>query len=212
MLRQLTGRTEKAPALGSLLANIDPQPVPALRGNTRHRTEISRLPPTNPTLIGRDPQLALLDQAWADPATNLIQIIAPGGTGKTALMTKWYKRHLEEATVFGWSFCSQGSSIDRQTSSDPFFAEILRFFSIALHPVASAYAKAEALAARMREERVLLILDGMEPLQDASGDLRDAALKALLRGVVRAPPGLSALHYPRADHRCARRRAGCFVD
>ena len=145
------------------------------------RTFISKLPPTDPNVFGRDPQLAILDQAWADPATNLIQIIAPGGTGKTALMTKWYKRHLEGSTVFGWSFYSQGSSLDRQTSSDAFFAEMQRFFSISIDPAASVYAKAEAVAARLREERVLLILDGMEPLQDSAGDLRDDALEALLQ-------------------------------
>ena len=41
------------------------------------------------------------------------------------------------------------------------FAEILRFFGIAVDPAASVYAKAEAVAARLREERVLLILDGV---------------------------------------------------
>ena len=101
---QLTGRTKEAPLIGQPPANLDPPAADPLYGIQRHRTEISKLPPTDSTLIGRDPQLALLDQAWANPATNLTQIIAPGGTGKTALMTKWYKRHLAEATVFGWSF------------------------------------------------------------------------------------------------------------
>ena len=59
------------------------------------RTAIGKLPATDPTLIGRDKELAILEAAWADPKTNFLQIIAPGGTGKTALMTKWYKRHLE---------------------------------------------------------------------------------------------------------------------
>jgi hypothetical protein len=36
------------------------------------------------------------------------------------------------------------------------------------------------VARRLREERVLLLLDGVEPLQDAEGTLRDMALKALL--------------------------------
>jgi tetratricopeptide (TPR) repeat protein len=146
-----------------------------------HRTFISKLPVVNPTLIGREEQIGFLDRAWADPETNFVQIIAAGGTGKTALVDKWFRRHLGEATVFGWSFYSQGSSADRQPSSDPFFAEILAWLQIDVMPTASIYAKAEAVARRLREERVLLILDGVEPLQDAAGTLRDMALKALLQ-------------------------------
>jgi hypothetical protein len=155
-----------------------------------HRTAIAKLPTVDPTLLGRDPQLAFLDRAWADPAANLVQIIAAGGTGKTALVDKWFRRHLNEATIFGWSFYSQGTSENRQTSSDPFFAEILRFFQITVEPTASVYAKAEALADHLRKERVLLILDGCEPLQDAAGDMKDSALKALLQELATQNKGL----------------------
>src|SRR5260370_6309346 len=155
-----------------------------------HRTCISKLPTVDPTLIGRDDQLAFLDQAWSDRATNFVQVIAAGGTGKTALADKWFRRHIEEATVFGWSFYSQGTSENRQTSSDPFFAEVLPFFGITVQPTASVYAKAEALARHMREEPVLLILDGIEPLQESSGALRDSALKALLKELATRNQGL----------------------
>jgi tetratricopeptide (TPR) repeat protein len=155
-----------------------------------YRTFISKLPTVDPTLIGRDDQLAFLDHSWSDPATNFVQIIAAGGTGKTALVDKWFRRHIEEATVFGWSFYSQGTSESRQTSSDPFFADVLKFFDITVEPTASVYAKAEALARHMREEPVLLILDGVEPLQDSSGALRDQALKALLQELATRNQGL----------------------
>jgi len=123
----------------------------------------------NPTLIGLEAQIAFLDRAWADPATHVVQLIAAGGTGKTALVDKWFRRHVSEATVFGWSFFSQGSSEQRQTSSDPFFVDIIRWFGIRVAPEDSIYIKAEAVARRLREERVLLLLDGVEPLQDANG-------------------------------------------
>jgi tetratricopeptide (TPR) repeat protein len=154
------------------------------------RLMIGKLPTVDPTLIGRDDQLAFLDQAWSDPATNFVQIIAAGGTGKTALVDKWFRRHIDEATVFGWSFYSQGTSENRQTSSDPFFADVLQFFGITVEPTASIYAKAEALARHMRDESVLLILDGIEPLQDSSGSLRDQALKALLQELATRNQGL----------------------
>ena len=154
------------------------------------RSFTSKLPLVNPTLIGRDPQLAFLDEAWTTPAANFVQVIAAGGTGKTALVDKWFRRHLDDAPVFGWSFYSQGTSPDRQTSSDPFFAEILPWLHIDIPPTASIYAKADAIAARLREERVLLLLDGVEPLQDATGALRDSALKALLQELDTSNRGL----------------------
>jgi tetratricopeptide (TPR) repeat protein len=155
-----------------------------------HRAFTAKLPIVNPLLIGRDAQLAFLDRAWEDPTTNFVQIVAAGGTGKTALVDKWFRRHLGEAGVFGWSFYNQGASAGGQTSSDPFFAEIFPWLHIEITPTASIYAKAEAVAKRLREERVLLILDGVEPLQDANGALRDSALKALLQEIDTANRGL----------------------
>ena len=57
----------------------------------------------------------------------------------------------------------------------------MSFFQVNVDPTASAYAKAEALADKLRQERVLLLLDGVEPLQDSSGEMKDQALKALLQ-------------------------------
>jgi tetratricopeptide (TPR) repeat protein len=152
---------------------------PLLKGPT-HRAFTGNLPAVDSLLIGREKELEFLDQSWENPKTNIVQIIAPGGTGKTALMDKWYKRHLDECTIFAWSFYSQGTKEDRQTSSDPFFAEIIPFFGIKIPEGASVFARAEAIAQRLREEKVLLILDGLEPLQESTGEMRDSAMKALL--------------------------------
>jgi tetratricopeptide (TPR) repeat protein len=178
---------DKAAASKELLKAIRPE---SRREPDRPRTFISKLPAVHPTLLGRDAELAFLDQAWADSAANMVQIIAAGGTGKTALVDKWFRRHLNEATVFGWSFYSQGTSENRQTSSDPFFGDILRFFKLTVEPTASVWAKAEALADHLRKERVLLLLDGCEPLQDAAGEMKDSALKALLQELATQNKGL----------------------
>jgi hypothetical protein len=156
---------------------LDPTKSPA----TTYRTFTSNLPAVDSLLIGRDTELEFLDQAWANPKTNVVQIIAPGGTGKTALMDKWYRRYLDEVTIFGWSFYSQGVREDTQTSSDPFFAEILPFFGITVPQGASIYARAEAIANHLRHEKVLLILDGLEPLQESTGEIRDKPMQALLQ-------------------------------
>jgi len=154
------------------------------------RTSIQKLPTADPNLFGRDAQIEWLEQAWQNPQTNFVQIIAPGGAGKTALMTRWYRCHLDEVTIFGWSFYSQGSGEKSQTSSDLFFAEALRWFGINVAATESIWAKVDLLAERLRKERVLLILDGIEPLQDPSGSLRDLALKALLQELAARNAGM----------------------
>ena len=82
---------------------------------------LCNLPFVESTLIGREEELAFLDNAWANPVTNFVQIIASGGTGKTALVDRWFRRHLIEAAIFVWSFFSQGTSARRQTSVRPVF-------------------------------------------------------------------------------------------
>lgn len=155
-----------------------------------YRTFVNRLPIVDPVLIGRDNELGVLDRAWANPATNFVQVVAAGGTGKTALADKWFRRHLGEATIFGWSFYSQGTSENRHTSSDPFFAEVLPFFNIEIPLTSSIYTRAEVLARSLRTERILLVLDGIEPLQESSGTLRDLGLRALLQELATLNKGM----------------------
>jgi tetratricopeptide (TPR) repeat protein len=154
------------------------------------RAFTSKLPTADPHLFGRDVQLSWLEQGWSNPQTNFVQIIAPGGTGKTALMSRWYRRHLADATVFGWSFYGQGATEQSQTSSDSFFAEALPWFGIAVPATESIFTKVDLLVAHLRQERILLILDGIEPLQDPSGSLRDLALKALLQELAARSAGM----------------------
>ena len=154
------------------------------------RTSIQKLPTADPHVFGRDAQFDWLERAWSNPHTNFVQIIAPGGAGKTALMTRWYRRYLDAVTIFGWSFYSQGTREKSQTSSDPFFAEALRWFGIAVPATESIFTKVDLLVARLRRERVLLILDGIEPLQDPEGGLRDLALKSLVQELAASNPGM----------------------
>ena len=79
------------------------------------RISISRLPVTGPDLFGRDAELKLLDDAWADPSANIITFVAWGGVGKTALVNTWLARMAKEnfrgaERIYAWSFYSQGTS------------------------------------------------------------------------------------------------------
>lgn len=158
---------------------------------------ISGLPETAyERLVGRNEELKHLDEAWADPKKNIISLIAEGGAGKSALVNEWIKRlqvdkYRGAEAVLGWSFYSQGSK-ERATSAEEFLNWTLDKLGIAV-ATTSASAKGEAIAEAMAERLVLLVLDGVEPLQygldKQQGELKDAGLRALLRRFASTPPG-----------------------
>jgi hypothetical protein len=146
-------------------------------------------------LVGRDKELKRLDEAWADDETNILSLVAEGGAGKSALVNEWLKRmraanYRGAEAVLGWSFYSQGSK-ERATSAEPFLNWAVGKLGIKIDTT-SATAKGEAIAEELAKRRVLLVLDGVEPLQHGldqyEGELKDAGLRALLRRFAYQPP------------------------
>src|SRR5258708_2950265 len=146
-------------------------------------------------LVGRETELKRLDEAWADVKTNILSLIAEGGAGKSALANEWLKRLQADSyrgaeVVLGWSFYSQGTK-ERATSADEFLNWALEKLGIESE-TASASAKADAIADAMMRRRVLLLLDGAEPLQHGPGpqlgQLKDQGLRSLLRRFAATPP------------------------
>src|SRR5262245_5554430 len=163
------------------------------------RISISRLPVTGPDLFGREAELKLLDDAWADPNTNVVAFVAWGGVGKTALVNTWLARMAKEnfrgaERVYAWSFYSQGTSDERAASADLFIDAALRWFGDSDPTAGSPWDKGERLADLIRRSRTLLTLDGLEPLQyppgPQEGKLKDQALQALLRELAAQQRGL----------------------
>ena len=146
-------------------------------------------------LVGRDAELKRLDDAWADPNINILSLIAEGGAGKSALVNEWLTRMQADNSrgakaVLGWSFYSQGTK-ERATSADSFLDWALERLGVKL-ATTSAVAKGEAIAEATMRRRVLLVLDGVEPLQHGpdgqTGQLKDPGLRALLRRFAATPP------------------------
>ncbi|MGH9846880.1 MAG: DUF4062 domain-containing protein, partial [Blastocatellia bacterium] len=163
------------------------------------KISIARLPVTGPDLFGRDAELKLLDDAWADPNTNVVAFVASGGVGKSALVNTWLARmakekYREAERVFAWSFYSQGTSDERAASADLFIDAALRWFGDEDSTKGSPWDKGERLANLIRRTRTLLVLDGLEPLQHPpgpeEGKLKDPALQALLRELAAQQRGL----------------------
>ena len=171
------------------------QPNEALRQPAYVHTAL--LPETGyKRLVGRDKQLEYLDRAWLDAKVNILSLIAEGGAGKSALVNEWIKRmqahnYPGAATVLAWSFFSQGTT-ERAISAEAFLNWALEKLSITL-TATGASVKADAIAEAMMRNRVLLLLDGVEPLQHGPGpqlgQLKDLGLRALLRRFAATPPG-----------------------
>jgi len=166
------------------------------------RISIARLPTSGSELFGRETELQILDDAWANPNTNIVSFVAWGGVGKTALVNHWLKQRMARDNyrgaerVYGWSFFSQGTS-ERAASADLFIDQALRWFGDTDPTKGSPWDKGERLASYIRQSRTLLILDGLEPLQHPPGPhegrLKDAAMQALLVELAAQQDGLCVI-------------------
>jgi serine/threonine protein kinase/DNA-directed RNA polymerase specialized sigma24 family protein/tetratricopeptide (TPR) repeat protein len=174
-----------------VLESRSPGPVPK-------KISVARLPVTGRDVFGREEDIAFLDDAWANPDVNVVSIVAWGGVGKSTLVNHWLRRmatdHYRSAElVFGWSFYRQGTS-GGTSSADEFVDAALAWFGDSDPRLGTAWEKGERLAKLILNRRSLLVLDGLEPLQNPPGPqegrLRDPSLQALLRELATFNTGL----------------------
>ena len=179
------------------------------------KISVARLPVTGSDLFGREEDISFLDDAWANKDVNVVTIVAWAGVGKSTLVNHWLRRlaakHYRSAEfVFGWSFYRQGSSGDT-SSADEFLDAALACFGDSDPRLGTAWEKGERLAKLVAHRRTLLVLDGLEPLQNPPGPqegrLRDPSLQALLRELAAFNKGLCVIttRLPVADiaeHEC----------
>ncbi|MBT9311079.1 AAA family ATPase [Leptothoe kymatousa] len=172
-------------------AELSSRPQTAITQQAAPEIAIAHLPSAVTHFMGRDKELAQLDQAWDDPNTPLISLVAFGGVGKSALVAAWLERLRKDKWrgaqyVLGHSFYSQGSREDAQVSAADFIDRALRFLGDPTPEAGSAWDKGERLARLMRKTKTLLVLDGMEPMQWGAdsvevGRIKDQGLAALVR-------------------------------
>ena len=109
----------------------------------------------------------------------------------------WLTDHYRSAElVFGWSFYRQGTSGDT-SSADEFLDAALTWFGDPDPRLGTAWEKGERLAKLVAHRRTLLVLDGLEPLQNPPGPqegrLREPSLQALLRELAAFNTGLCVI-------------------
>jgi tetratricopeptide (TPR) repeat protein len=168
-------------------------------GISKVEVSLAKLPSTSPDLFGREEKLKQLDDAWNNQDINVLSLVAWGGVGKSALVNRWLSQMAKDnyrsaERVYGWSFYSQGAAEGRQVSADQFIAAALTWFGDPDPTTGSPWDKGERLADYIKAQRTLLILDGLEPLQNPppveTGKIKDPGLTSLLRELARQNPGL----------------------
>jgi tetratricopeptide (TPR) repeat protein len=182
------------------LQEVTPHPITRRKPERQgpKKISIAGLPVTGSELFGREEDIAFLDDAWANQKVNVVTIVAWAGVGKSTLINHWLRRmaaeHYRSAQlVFGWSFYRQATG-GETSSADEFFYAALSWFGDPDPRFGSGWEKGERLAKLVADRRTLLILDGLEPLQNPPGPqegrLRDPGLQALLRELAAFNKGL----------------------
>jgi hypothetical protein len=144
--------------------------------------------------VGREAALRRLDECWGDPGLGAVWVHGPAGAGKTTLVREWLRRVRGD----GWRNASRVRTWSLASDGD------VRLCFAALEPAPPSSVRAPScaerdglrLAARLRGERALLVIDDVEALPRAGGGERPAlhpALAGLLRGLADGGPGLCVL-------------------
>ena len=165
------------------------------------KISVARLPVTGSDVFGREEDIAFLDDAWANKDVNVVTIVAWAGVGKSTLVNHWLRRMAAEQyrsaqLVFGWSFYRQGTGRDI-SSADKFLDAALTWFGDPDPRIGTAWEKGERLAKLVAHRRTLLVLDGLDPLQNPPGPqegrVREPSLQALLRELAAFNTGLCVI-------------------
>ncbi len=111
---------------------------------------------------GRVGDIATLNRWGKDPVTRIIGITGIGGQGKTSLVGHWLKysrdKDLENMPVFYWSFYED-------LDVKKFFKKLYDYLQQVIRPTVKMEPLQSVLAA-VREVRLLLVLDGLEVIQE----------------------------------------------
>ena len=165
------------------------------------KVSAARLPVTGNDLFGREEEIAFLNEAWAKQDVNVVTIVAWAGVGKSTLVNHWLRQLAAEnyrsaELVFAWSFYRQGTSGGTSTA-DEFISAALVWFGDPDPRIGTAWEKGERLAKLVVHCRTLLVLDGLEPLQNPPGPqegrLREPSLQVLLRELAVFNKGLCVI-------------------
>jgi tetratricopeptide (TPR) repeat protein len=163
-------------------------------GATQPDVELQELPTSLITkIIGRSNELATMRQFLRDEDIAIVSIVGFGGIGKSSLvdafLTDIAPAYGGADRVFGWHFYSQEERGSDTSNSSLFWERALRFFRFHGEVPTNETEKAHELLRLFRDQRVILVLDGIESLQNPphinQGLLIDRAVQGFLTTIAR---------------------------
>ena len=157
------------------------------------------LPVTSGKLLGREIELAALNEAWNLCAANVVQLTGVAGSGKSSLINEWLAgmdidNYRGAETVFTWSFHPGYGSRSTAASSELFFTRALSVLGDTKAPHDDPENQVMRLVQEIRQGRTLLVLDGIQDLQycygPGFGQFANPAFALLVRELAKENPGL----------------------
>lgn len=187
-------------ALGAAEAAVEwlqgqPDVVPT---SQQKNIKFGRLPRGAQKLVGREQELMRLSEALDHPKPTVVAIIGPGGCGKSSLVSSWIlglaPQYEAIQSGFDWSFYAQGSSAPGAGSAETFLLDALRHFGDPTPSRGTPKQKVDRLVNLITKQRTLLVLDGLEPLQNpVTGKITDPSLNDFLRSLAWRMNGLCVI-------------------
>ena len=162
----------------------------------------NNLPAASERLFGRKAELLALNEAWNQQTTNVVQVIGISGAGKSSLINEWLVRMDAENycgadTVLAWSFHQGYGSQASIASPEAFLRRALALLGESDAGQYDPESQAIRLVQWIRRHRTLLVLDGVQNLQNAYGPgfghFHDPGCALLLRELAKENPGLCVL-------------------
>jgi tetratricopeptide (TPR) repeat protein len=182
-------------ALGAPHDSPAPAPQETAQNSSAAAASSGKMPEVGTLAVGRESEFEWLDAAWKDRDTGVAALIALGGVGKTTVAWNWWLRlhsQFPRLRLQHFSFYDQGATAGSQASAEPFFTRAFdQWFKVA-RP-ASLWDQGTLLAEHVRNESIILILDGVEPLQHPHdphfGYFADERMIALLQELAASGSG-----------------------
>lgn len=174
---------------------------------------VAWVPESSPAdhFTGRGEELAKLDRWAGEASVHLIGVTAWGGAGKTALVSQWVDlrgpaHRLGTQGVFAWSFYADPSA-EHWVEGLLSWARDALGLQAPVEPGGGAVGPASAVLGLLQRARVVLVLDGLEVVQEGPegaefGRLLDGVLREVLIGACRLDHGSLVLltsRFPFAD-------------
>ncbi|WP_437960398.1 hypothetical protein WME76_12660 [Sorangium sp. So ce119] len=142
---------------------------------------LGRLPPPERDIVGREEEKRALDDALVNGAVHVVVVVGEGGAGKTQLVRTWLDG-LQPA--YGGVDAVISCSIEDQDGGGAPSASAavsVLLAAVGETPSADPMENVSRLVRRVRDRRTIVVIDGLEPLQDARGKLNDRHMAILVR-------------------------------